>query len=67
MTITEPEAVKQDSVILDLVERLLDTTFGLDAAVTVGLVEEYDFDLLQSQLQDFSKDAARIADRLRVS
>ena len=55
------EAVGQDSVIVDLVERLLDTTFGLDAAVTLGLVEDYDFAELQSRLMAFSKEVGRIA------
>ena len=56
------EAVGQDRVIVDLVERLLDTTFGLDAAVTLGLVEEYDFAELQSRLMDFSREVGTIAD-----
>jgi len=55
------EAVGQDRVIVDLVERLLDTTFGLDAAVTLGLVEDYDFAELQSRLMEFSSEVGRIA------
>jgi hypothetical protein len=67
MTIKDLEPLKQDAVILDLVERLLDSAFGLDVAVTVGLVDEYDFDSLQSQLLACSKDAGRIAHRTHTS
>jgi hypothetical protein len=55
------EAVGQDSVIVELVERLLDTTFGLDAAVTLGLIEDYDFAELQSRLMEFSEEVGKIA------
>lgn len=65
MSNTRLEATKQavggDSVIVDLVERLLDTTFGLDAAVTLGLVEDYDFAELQSRLMEFSREVGRLA------
>jgi hypothetical protein len=67
MTIKDPEALEQDAVILDLVERLLDSAVDLDVAVTIGVVEEYDFDSLQSQLLACSRDAGRIAHRMRVS
>jgi len=54
----------RDAVILDLAARLLDTARGLDAAVKVGGIEEYSFDLLQSELMGYYRDAGRIASRV---
>jgi hypothetical protein len=61
MTHTALEESKKVEAILNLVDGLYDLAFELDAAVTVGLVEDYDFALLQSQLMEFSKDAGGVA------
>ncbi len=66
MTVTETNTVKQDGVVIDLVEGLLDAAFGLDAAVTLGLVEDYDFTQLQSQLLQLAKEAGGIAQAARA-
>ena len=50
MNNTALEQGKHNAVILNLVEGLYDLAVDLDAAVTVGLAEDYDFALLQSQL-----------------
>ena len=63
MNNTALEQGKHNAVILNLVEGLYDLAVDLDAAVTVGLAEDYDFALLQSQLVEFSKDAGRVAHR----
>lgn len=63
MTNTTLQESKNDEVILNLVEGLYDLAIELDAAVTVGLVEDYDFTQLQSQLMEFSKDAGSVARR----
>jgi hypothetical protein len=50
MTDTTDEAYKHDAAIHDLAVRLLDTARTLNFAVKAGMVEEYDFQLLQSEL-----------------
>lgn len=67
MNNTALEQGKHNAVILNLVEGLYDLAVDLDAAVTVGLAEDYDFALLQSQLVEFSKDAGRVAHRAESS
>jgi len=54
-----------DAAILDLADRLLDTARGLQASVTAGMVDDFDFQLLQSELQDFYRNAGRIASRVQ--
>jgi len=61
MTDTTDEAHKHDPAILDLAARLLDAARTLNFAVKAGMVEEYDFQLLQSELQELYKDAGKIA------
>jgi hypothetical protein len=65
MTDKTDEAHKHDAEILDLAARLLDTATGLDFAAKAGMIEEYNFHMLQSQLQDMYRDAGRIASRLQ--
>lgn len=65
MNNTALEENKHNAVILNLVEGLYDLAVDLDAAVTVGLAEDYDFTLLQSQLMEFSKDAGSVAHRVQ--
>jgi hypothetical protein len=67
MNNTALEQGKHSTVILDLVEGLYDLAVDLDAAVTVGLAEDYDFALLQSQLMEFSRAAGRVAHRVQDS
>ena len=61
MTTADLDAVEHSAISVDIMERLLVTTFGRDVAVNLGLVENYDSDLLPLQLMEFSKDAGRIA------
>jgi len=55
---------QNDAAILDLAARLLDTATGLDFAVKAGMVPDYNFQTLQSQLQEMYRDAGRIASRV---
>ena len=54
-----------DAAILELAARLLDTARSLNFAVKADMVDEYDFQLLQSELQEFYKDAGRIASHVQ--
>lgn len=65
MTDTTDEAYKHDAAIHDLAVRLLDTARTLNFAVKAGMVQEYDFQLLQSELQELYKDAGRIASHVQ--
>ncbi|MEN8762962.1 MAG: hypothetical protein ABF290_11065 [Thiogranum sp.] len=63
--IEELDAGKHDAVILDLAARLLDTARSLKFAVKADMVDDYDFRLLQSELQQYCRDAGRIASRVQ--
>ena len=65
MNDTADEDHQQDAAILDLAVRLLDTARSLNLAVKAGMVEEYDFQLLRSELEEYYKDAGRIARRVQ--
>lgn len=65
MNDTADEDHQQDAAILDLAVRLLDTARSLNFAVKAGMVEEYDFQLLRSELEEYYKDAGRIARRVQ--
>ena len=65
MNHTTDEDHQQDAAILDLAVRLLDTARSLNFAVKAGMVEDYDFQLLRSELEEYYQDAGRIARRVQ--
>ena len=64
---TEYKSGKHDAAILHLAARLQEIARGLDFAVSTDVVDQFDFQLLQSQLQELYQDAGRIAARVRHS
>ena len=67
MTDTADKALKHDAAILNFVGRLQEIARDLDFAVSADVVDEFDFQRLQSQLQEMYRDAGRIAARVRHS
>jgi len=67
MTETADKARKHDAGILHLVARLQEIARDLDFAVSANMVDEFDFQRLQSKLQEIYRDTRRIAARVRQS